>query len=306
MKHLLITGGKGQLGQSFAAIAKQWPQFKFTFVDSKQADITKGEQMAAVLDKVKPDAVINCAAFTQVDLAEQQPELAYAVNATAVKQLAQLCRAGNIFLVHFSTDYVFSGKPASQQLGQQPYTEHDLAEPINIYGSSKLAGEEGMLNIGPAGFILRTSWLYSEFGHNFVRSIWQKIQQGANLRVVADQVGSPTYAPELATVCLHLVATANVKHKFAKPRLLHCAGQGQTSWNQLAQAIQQFSNTTNIKSKTTITAINSKEWPASATRPAYSALNSQQLQQQFGLGLPVWQPSLATCLNKMQKMKLSD
>jgi dTDP-4-dehydrorhamnose reductase len=296
MKHLLITGAKGQLGQSFTAIAKHWPQLQFTFVDSKQADITDGEKMAALLGKFKPDVVINCAAFTQVDLAEQQPELAYAVNAIAVKQLAQLCRDANILLVHISTDYVFSGKPVSHLLGQQAYTEHDLTEPINVYGVSKLAGEQAMLNIGTPGFILRTSWLYSEFGHNFVRSIWQKIQQGVNLQVVADQVGSPTYAPELAVVCLKLLTTADFEYDFAKPQILHCASQGQTSWYQLAQAIQQYSNT---KHKVTITAINSKQWPATATRPAYSALNSQKLQQQFSLSMPSWQQSLVTCLNKM-------
>ncbi|CAM3865720.1 dTDP-4-dehydrorhamnose reductase [Rheinheimera salexigens] len=290
MKHLLITGAMGQLGQSFTAIAKQWPQFQFTFADKKLADITNQLQMAALLRQLKPYAVINCAAFTNVDLAEQQPELAYAVNATAVEQLAQLCRETNTLLVHFSTDYVFSGRQLDAGENQTPYTEQDLAEPLNVYGASKLAGEQAMLNIAPAGLILRSSWLYSAFGHNFARIIYNKIQQGLPLRVVADQIGSPTYAPELAALCLKLLSADH----FATTQLLHCAGQGEASWYQVAQEIQKYT-----KQQTTLTAISSNQWQSAATRPSYSALSSQQLQKQFGLSLPAWQQSLVTCLNKM-------
>ncbi|KKO47857.1 hypothetical protein VT06_14805 [Arsukibacterium sp. MJ3] len=288
MMHLLITGANGQLGQCFAAIAKQWPQCQFTFVDSKQADITNPQQIAALVEKINPYAIINCAAYTNVDLAEQQPELAYAINATAVKKLAQLCRDTHTLLIQISTDYVFNGK---QQL---PYRETDVTAPINQYGQSKLAGEQAMLSIAPAGLILRTSWLYSEFGHNFVRSIWRKSQQGQPLQVVDDQIGSPTYARELATLCLKLVTAGNVAERFATPQLLHCAGQGQTSWYQLAQEIMNHS-----KQQVAITPLTSKQWQGAATRPAYSALNSQQLLQQMALSLPPWQQSLASCLNKM-------
>jgi dTDP-4-dehydrorhamnose reductase len=151
-----------------------------------------------------------------------------------------------------------------------------------------------MLSIGPAGVILRTSWLYSEFGHNFVQSIWRKCQQGKPLQVVDNQIGSPTYALELAALCLKLVATDDFAARFATPQLLHCAGQGQTSWYQFAQEIIKHS-----KQQVAITPLTSQQWQGAATRPAYSALNSQQLLQQFGLSLPPWQQSLASCLNKM-------
>ena len=306
MKHLLITGANGQLGQSFAAIAKQWPQFTFTFADKKLADITNQLQMAALILKLKPYAVINCAAFTNVDIAEQQPELAYAVNATAVKQLAQLCVDTNILLVHFSTDYVFSGNK------QQAYIESDIAEPINVYGASKLAGEQAMLNIAPPGLILRSSWLYSEFGHNFVRSIFNKIQQGQSLeieqplQVVADQIGSPTYAPELAALCLKLLSAKNFAKHFATTQLLHCAGQGETSWYHIAEQILNSVKQQAIQNKTqqtTITAISSKQWQSAATRPAYSALSSMELQQKFGLSLPPWQQSLTLAVTGLLRKR---
>jgi dTDP-4-dehydrorhamnose reductase len=151
-----------------------------------------------------------------------------------------------------------------------------------------------MLRIGTAGVILRTSWLYSQFGHNFVQSIWRKCQQGQPLQVIDDQIGSPTYALELATLCLKLVTTDDFAKRFATPQLLHCAGQGQTSWYQFAQEIIKHS-----KQQVVITPLTSQQWQGAAIRPAYSALNSQQLLQQLGLSLPPWQQSLASCLNKM-------
>lgn len=294
MQRLLITGAKGQLGQCFAAIAKNWPQFQCVFADKNMADITNQPQMAALLHRIKPYAVINCAAFTNVDLAQQQPDLAYAVNATAVKQLAQLCLDTHTLLVHISTDYVFSGKQLKTTVQQTAYTERDIAEPINVYGASKLAGEHAIQSIEPAGIIIRSSWLYSEYGNNFVRSIYNKIQQGIPLQVVVDQIGSPTYATELAALCLTLLSSNKLTQYFARAQLLHCAGQGETSWYQLAEEILSYT-----KQQTTITAISSKQWQSAATRPAYSALSSKQLQQQFGFSLPPWQQSLVTCLNKI-------
>lgn len=306
MKRLLITGANGQLGQSFAAIAKYWPQLQLHFCDKSQADITNKQQMRSLIQKIQPYALINCAAYTQVDLAEQNQALAYAVNAAAVKQLAHLCKEANVFLIHFSTDYVFAGaanKHSHQgQALLQPYTETAIPAPLNYYGLTKLAGEQAILEIGPAGIVIRTSWLYSEFAHNFVATIWHKLQQGQALKIVADQVGSPTYAPELAALCLQFLTRHNLAKDFAPAKLLHLAGVGQASWYQLALAVQQCQRQYACQPQqtaATISAISSQQWPSLAKRPAYSALSSHKLTQLTGLSLPPWQQSVASCSQKM-------
>lgn len=313
MKRILVTGSNGQLGQCFAALAKKWPTLEFHFCHKAQANITNAEQMQRLIDKIQPTIIINCAAYCQVDLAEQNHALAYAVNATAVKQLAKLCKNAGIFLVHFSTDYVFSGATTKHCFEQaallQPYSETATALPINYYGLSKLAGEQAMLDIAPMGLVLRTSWLYSQFGPNFVTSISHKLQQGQALNIVDDQIGSPTYGPELAAACLQILTKHNLAKDFTTAKLLHLAGQGQASWYQLALQIQQLQfkyqqplagyNQKQHKQQTgTISAISSQQWPSLAKRPAYSALSSAKLKQLTGISLPPWQQSIAKCIKK--------
>ena len=288
---ILVLGASGQLGQALQAEAALLPVPRrrlFSFVPRQALDLTDSTAFKHFLEQHAPAIIINACAYTAVDNAEQQPELAYRLNHQLVVELSHYAKASGAALLHVSTDYVFNGRQ------QQPYTEADSPAPLNQYGKSKLAGEMAMLDIAPAGLILRTSWLYSEFGHNFARSIWRKIQQGEPLKVVNDQMGSPTYARELAALCLQLVITDNFAGRFANTQLLHCAGTGQASWYQLAQEILRLSSR-----QVAMSAVSSQHWPGLATRPAYSVLCSASLQQQFGLSLPPWQDSLASCLQKM-------
>ncbi|WP_019674742.1 dTDP-4-dehydrorhamnose reductase [Arsukibacterium perlucidum] len=288
---ILVLGASGQLGQALQAETALLPAASrrlFSFVPRQALDLTDSTALKHFLKQQAPAIIINACAYTAVDNAEQQAELAYRVNHQLVVELSHYAKASGAALLHVSTDYVFNGRQ------QQPYTEADSPVPLNQYGKSKLAGEMAMLDIAPAGLILRTSWLYSEFGHNFACSIWRKIQQGEPLRVVNDQTGSPTYARELAALCLQLVITDNFAGRFANTQLLHCAGAGQASWYQLAQEILRLSSR-----QVAMSAVSSQHWPGLATRPAYSVLCSASLQQQFGLSLPPWQDSLASCLQKM-------
>ncbi|SNY51880.1 dTDP-4-dehydrorhamnose reductase [Arsukibacterium tuosuense] len=288
---ILILGASGQLGQALLAEVGLLPatiRSLFDFIPRQALDLTDRTALKSCLQKHSPAIIINACAYTAVDNAEQHIALAWRLNQQLTAELSQYAKASGAALLHFSTDYVFNG------LNQRPYTETDRPAPLNQYGKSKLAGEQAMLDIAPAGLIIRTSWLYSEFGHNFARSIWNKIQQGEALRVVNDQTGSPTYARELAACCLKLVTADNFAKRFASTQLMHCAGSGQASWYQFALEILRLSGR-----HVTIAAVSSQQWPTRAQRPAYSALSSARLQQQFGLSLPAWQHSLARCIEKM-------
>tara|TARA_R110002126_G_scaffold10245_45_gene46624 strand:- start:11381 stop:12271 length:891 start_codon:yes stop_codon:yes gene_type:complete len=288
---IVVLGASGQLGQALQAEVALLPASQrklFNFALRPALDVTDSIALQQYLSHHAPNVIINACAYTAVDKAEQQPELAYRLNHLLVAELSQYAKDNGAALLHFSSDYVFNGNQ------QHPYTETDITAPLNTYGKSKLAGEQAMLDIAPAGLILRTSWLYSEFGHNFVGSIWRKVHAGEPLRVVDDQTGSPTYACELAALCIKLVTADSFVERFANTRLLHFAGQGQCSWCQFAIEIARLTG-----KNVPITAVSSQQWPALASRPAYSALNSGQLQQQLECSLPPWQQSLATCLKKM-------
>lgn len=288
---IMILGASGQLGQALQAEVALLPQSVrkwFYFISRQMLDVTDNAALKQCLKHYAPTIIINACAFTAVDKAEQQVALAWQVNHQLVAELSHYAKASGAALLHFSTDYVFNGRQ------HQPYTETDSPAPLNQYGKSKLAGEQVMLDIAPAGLILRTSWLYSEFGHNFARSIWRKVQQGQPLRVVDDQTGTPTYARDLAALSLKLVTADNFARQFATTQLLHCAGIGQASWYQIAQEILRLSGR-----QVAISAVASNEWPALATRPAYSALSSTTLKQQYGVSLPPWQQSIADCVQKM-------
>jgi len=287
----VILGASGQLGQALNAEAMNLPDATrrlLCFIPRQALELTDSRALKHCLQQYSPSIIINACAYTNVDEAERQVELAWLINQQLVAELSHYAKANGAALLHCSTDYVFNG-------GQhQPYTEIDTPAPLNQYGKSKLAGENAMLDIAPAGLILRTSWLYSEFGHNFVRRIVSKIRQGSLLQVVNDQIGSPTYARELAALCIKLVMAPDFTERFAKTRLLHCAGQGQASWYQLAQEIVRLT-----RSDIAVAAVSSNQWLALAKRPAFSVLSSEALTEQLGLSLPPWQHSLSICLQKM-------
>ncbi|WP_372628212.1 dTDP-4-dehydrorhamnose reductase [Arsukibacterium sp.] len=290
-KRIVILGASGQLGHALQAEAMRLPDTTrrlLCFIPRQALELTDSTALKHCLQHYSPAIIINACAYTNVDEAERQPAMTWLINQQLVAQLSHYAKASGAALLHFSTDYVFNGRQ------HQPYTETDSPAPLNQYGKSKLAGEQVMLDIAPAGLILRTSWLYSEFGHNFARSIWRKVQQGQPLRVVDDQTGTPTYARDLAALSLKLVTADNFARQFATTQLLHCAGIGQASWYQIAQEILRLSGR-----QVAISAVASNEWPALATRPAYSALSSTTLKQQYGVSLPPWQQSIADCVQKM-------
>lgn len=291
MKHILLTGGKGQLGQSIQSIASRYPDFTFTVTDYEELDITKADAIATWFEtQATPfDACINCAAYTAVDKAESEEEQAFKLNFEAALYLADACNQRNIQLVHISTDYVFDGKH------YRPYKEEDETAGQGIYGSSKVRGEGAVLGSNPAAIILRTSWLYSEFGVNFVKRMKELMQERPSLNVVFDQVGTPTYAVDLATVILDILV-----QRFSTPDqsfggVYHYSNEGVTSWYDFAVAIKEITGST-----CEILPITSAEYPTPAERPPYSVLNKQKIKSTFGLSIPYWRDSLQKCLQQLQ------
>jgi dTDP-4-dehydrorhamnose reductase len=241
------------------------------------------------------DLIINCAAYTAVDKAEQEQELADAINHLAVKQLAKITQDKNSILIHISTDYVFDGT------SHKPYVENDKINPQSVYGASKLKGEQAIQSIAPKAIIIRTSWVYSEYGNNFVKTMLRLGQERENLNVIFDQIGSPTYAKDLADTILLMVdscaANSNIFQHDTKVHLFHYSNEGVSSWYDFAKAIFELSNIA-----CTVSAIESKDYPTPAKRPHYSVLNKAKIKQNFDLTIPYWKDSLQACLKNLQKV----
>ena len=308
-KSILVIGKNGQLGQSIQKLVVQDStlhiQHFFTFVGRDELDLSSSESIGDYfLDKTF-DVIINCAAYTAVDKAENEPELADQINHLAVKQLSQIAKIQNAFMVHVSTDYVFDGQ------GFRPYVETDEVGPQGVYGSTKLKGERAMQAIAPAGCILRTSWVYSEFGNNFVKTMLRLGEERDSLNVIFDQVGSPTYAGDLARAIL-CVITTKAKQSIdsttkldcdiaAAPRngctvkIYHYSNEGVCSWYDFAKAIFELSNTECI-----VSPIETKDYPTPAKRPHYSFMNKAKIKADFELQIPYWRYSLMACLAELK------
>jgi dTDP-4-dehydrorhamnose reductase len=284
---ILVTGGNGQLGNSLKKLTGNYPNYSFTFIDVQELDLTNSEAMSIFLTTSKPDVVINCAAYTAVDKAETEPELAMAVNATVPGELAGICVKTGIRLIHISTDYVFDGKSYT------PYKETDEVKPASVYSKSKLEGEYQVLKQKVNGVIIRTSWLYSEYGQNFVKTILKKGAELGKLRVVYDQVGGPTYAGDLAKTILDILPEVV---KSESMEIYHFANEGVISWYDFAQAIVGISGIDCI-----IEPIESKDFPTPTTRPPYSVFNKTKIKERFGLAIPYWRPSLMVCIENLMK-----
>lgn len=273
---IAITGSEGQLGLSFRKVAPKNSQI--LFVSKEALDITDPQQVRLFFDKHQPEVLINTAAYTQVDLAESQTKQAFLINRDAVKILAENCLRYTCKLVHFSTDYVFDGKQKS------PYKETDTTQPTTVYGRSKRAGEKALINSGiPNYLIIRTSWLYSEFGNNFFKTMYGLAQEREELRVVNDQTGCPTYAPDLAAAVLRLLPQLQANNS----GIYHYCLSGETTWYEFATAIFK-ENYLQVKTLP----ITSKEYPTPATRPTYSVLDTQKIVRTFGLTIPSWRERL--------------
>ena len=281
---ILVTGANGQLGRELQAIAPAFPQFDFLFFDRAALSIADPDAINTFFTRERPAYCINCAAYTAVDKAESEKESAFLINADAVGYLASACRNTGARLIHISTDYVFDG------LSETPLKEGDPTNPINTYGASKLEGERQALQHYPEGtLIIRTSWVYSEFGNNFVRTMIRLMKERPSINVVSDQVGSPTYAADLASAILHILTAPSFV-----PGLYHYSNEGRISWYEFALAIREL-----IGSTCEVNPIPTAQYPTPAKRPRFSLLDKSLISAIYHLTIPEWQPSLVTCIGKM-------
>jgi len=284
VKKILVTGASGQLGREIQALAIHFPEFDFVFADRDTLPVDDPAKIAAAFATHKPDYCINCAAYTAVDKAESDKETAFRINGDAPGYLADACKATGALLIHISTDYVFPGDSAT------PLRESDPTGPINIYGASKLEGERQCMEKYPQGTaIIRTAWVYSEFGNNFVKTMIRLMKERPAINVVNDQIGSPTYAADLAAAILQIIAA-----KRFVPGIYHYSNQGSISWYQFALAIRD-----KIGSSCTVNPIPTSGFPTPAARPHYSLLDKTHIRETYNLTIPDWQLSLNTCLSRL-------
>lgn len=281
---ILITGANGQLGRCLQDVAEHYPDYDFHFKSSQDLDITKNEQVNNLFAREKFDYCINCAAYTAVDKAESDKENAYLVNAEAVKYLTEACKANNAILIHISTDFVFDGTKG------MPYIENDLPNPLNVYGASKLKGEQYVQQTLKKYFIIRTSWVYSEYGHNFVKTMLRLGAERDEISVVNDQMGSPTYAGDLAEAILKII-----DQKASDYGIYHYSNEGEISWYDFSKAIFEI-NGMNV----TIKPVPSESYPTPAIRPSFSVMHKTKIKGAFKLSIGYWKNSLQTCLRKLK------
>ncbi len=276
---ILVCGTTGQLGRAFHQLLGE----KAYCAGRDEMDFTKPEAFEALIERVNPTAIINAVAYTQVDQAESEPQLAHKVNAVAPETLARLATARNIPFVHFSTDYVFNGS------GTTPFTEQDTPAPLNVYGQSKLAGEQAVQAAGGNYLIFRTSWVFDAVGQNFFITMLRLGKSRESLTIVADQTGAPSYAPHLASASFAALQQSMQQATFPSG-LYHLCNQGETSWHGFAQAIFNTARQRGMElSISDCSPIPSSQYPTPATRPYNSRLDCRKLAQDFNVALPNWQ-----------------
>lgn len=280
---ILVTGGDGQLGSALR-LASAESHHRYIFTDIEELDITSAEAVEELFSREKIDIVVNCAAYTAVDLAEEQEDTADKINHKAAALLAEVCAQHNATLIHISTDYIFSGD------SRRAYTEDDTPAPLNAYGRTKLSGERAVTKSGCKSIILRTSWLYSEFGKNFVKTMRNLTATHKEIKVVADQFGTPTYAGDLAEAIVQIIENK----KYDKCGVYNYSNLGECSWYDFAVEIARESGNDNCK----ITPCTTAEYPTKAMRPRYSVLDKSKFVATFGIKIPAWQESLAECIKK--------
>ncbi len=293
LKKILITGSNGQLGRSLKSLLSNTSHYQLFFAERNALDLSNKQSIADYFKQHTFDLVINCAAYTAVDLAEEQQHLAYAINHLAVKQLAETALQNNSILIQISTDYVFDGN------NYLPYSESHQTHAQSVYGASKLQGEIAIQAIAPQAIIIRTSWLYSEFGQNFVKTMLKLGQEREQLNLIFDQIGSPTYAKDLAEAILTIIDSAAFKHTLFqkdKVHLYHYSNEGVCSWYDFAKTIFELSNTA-----CQVNPIETKDYPTAAKRPHFSVLNKAKIKQSYDLAIPYWKDSLQNCLNQLKE-----
>ena len=289
MTNILITGSKGQLGSEIQALHVKYPQWNFIFTDRAELDITNKEAISLTCKKKNITHIINCAAYTAVDRAEEEIETANAINHLATQYLAEVAKENNITLLHVSTDYVFDG------MNYKPYIETDITNPQGIYGRTKLDGEKALLDINPRNsIIIRTSWVYSSFGANFVKTMLRLGKERDELGVIFDQIGTPTYARDLAQAILDILPQINN----TSTEIYHYSNEGVCSWYDFAHEIMRMAKLT-----CKVNPIETKDYPTPASRPHYSLLNKAKIKNDFNIDIPYWKEGLDHCLRTLGERK---
>jgi dTDP-4-dehydrorhamnose reductase len=280
MNKILVTGAKGQLGSELQVLSKDYSQFEWVFTDREELDLCDLEHLASKITGINPQFIINCAAHTAVDRAETELELSDVLNHQVVAVLAKWSQINDCKLIHVSTDYVFDGTAATA------LTETAPTNPINVYGVTKLAGEKACLQENPNSIIIRTSWVYSSFGANFVKTMSRLMQERDSLNVVNDQIGSPTYAADLAQAIMTILT-----HDNWQAGIYHFSNEGEVSWHEFALAIQEIGGF-----DCEINGVPSSAYPTPARRPQYSLLDKTKIKEVYGVDVPEYKDSLKKCL----------
>ncbi|WP_321290139.1 dTDP-4-dehydrorhamnose reductase [uncultured Sunxiuqinia sp.] len=288
MVKILITGAEGQLGSAINEIANQYDDFQFFFTDINELDLTDKVALDAYIEHVKPDYLINCAAYTAVDVAEKDTELAGLLNTKVPGWLGKLAVAHSFKVIHISTDYVFDGTSYT------PYTENDLVNPESFYGKSKLNGEIALLKESKSAMVIRTSWLYSATGKNFLKTMIKLGLERDEVKVVNDQIGTPTFAGDLAQAILTIISKTENKECAWKPGIYHYSSEGVCSWYDFAKSIHEiYGVNCNVRP------IPTEDYPTPAVRPAYSVLNKSKIKRIFDIQIPYWRDSLKKCISQL-------
>ena len=284
---ILVTGSNGQLGNEIRVLAGDYPEFNFIYTDIDELDISDSLKVEEFCTATQPQVILNCAAYTAVDKAESDIQLAYLINETAVENIAKSAAAIGALMVHVSTDYVFDGRTCL------PYTETDQTNPQSVYGRSKLAGEEAVIKYAANGIILRTSWLYSAFGNNFVKTMIKYGMEREELNVVCDQIGTPTYAKDLAKAILDILPLAIGQSGIS---VYNYSNEGVASWYDFAHMIITFAGI-NCKVKP----IQTRDYPANAVRPSFCVLNKSKVKETFNITIPYWRQSVIDCIQRLKQ-----
>jgi len=284
MENIIVFGASGQLGNCLKKVAEEKEITTIYFPVEAEANILDIAAIKSLFEKYKPAFAINCAAYTAVDKAEDDIELARKINKTGAENLALACKEHGATLVHVSTDFIFKGDTP------HPLVEDDVAEPISIYGLTKLEGEQDVIKILDQHYIIRTSWLYSEFGNNFVKTMLKLGAERDMLKIIADQVGTPTYGIDLAGCILDIIISNKKEYG-----VYHYSNEGVTSWYDFAKGIFDLS-ATNVK----VLPIRTSEYPTRATRPAYSVMDKSKIKSTFDIEIPYWRDSLAICIERLK------
>ncbi len=283
---ILVTGANGQLGKELQVLTESYPAYQFLFTAKEEMQIEDVGAVSAFFARHTVDYCINCAAYTAVDKAEAEKEKAFLINAEATGNLAKVCKEHNVQFIHISTDYVFDGA------SKYPYKETDRTHPLNTYGTSKLKGEELALQNDPSAVIIRTSWLYSSFQNNFIKTMLRLMKEKDSINVVNDQFGCPTYAADLANAILKMIPSVKDDKKQG---IYHYCNTGIISWYDLAAAIKEISGSNCI-----VNPIPTAQYPTAAKRPLYTVLDTSKIQQSFNITVPNWKDSLRDCLKLLK------